>query len=78
LCRYVYTTIKAAARKAGLSFTDLETAAVEFLNRTAARADIRLDIMLEPGGMEFCTISSTGRRPAKCAKVVKDFGARAD
>ena len=53
-CRYVYTAIVTAARKAGLKFTDEETAAMEFLNAAAAREDIRLDMMLEPGDMQFC------------------------
>lgn len=53
-CRYVYTAIVTAARKAGLAFTDEETAAMEFLNATAAREDIRLDMVLEPGDMQFC------------------------
>ena len=53
-CRYVYTAIVTAARKAGLSFTQTETAAMEFLNATAAREDVRLEMMLEPGDMQFC------------------------
>ncbi len=53
-CRYVYTAIMTAARKANLTFSAAETAAMEFLNQTAARADIRLDMMLEPGDMQFC------------------------
>lgn len=53
-CRYVYTAIVTAARKAGMSFTDEETAAMTFLNETAAREDVRLDMMLEPGDMQFC------------------------
>lgn len=53
-CRYVYTAIMQAARKAGLTFTDLETAAMEFLNQTAARKDNRLEMVLEPGDMQFC------------------------
>lgn len=52
--RYVYTSIIQASRKAGLTFTPLETAAMEFLNATAAREDIRLDMTLAPGDMQFC------------------------
>lgn len=52
-CRYVYTAIMQASRKAGLTFTPLETAAMEFLNCTAARTDLRLEMMLEPGDMQF-------------------------
>jgi hypothetical protein len=53
-CRYVYTAIVTAARKAGLQFTPAETAAMEFLNDTAAREEIRLEMTLEPGDMQFC------------------------
>jgi len=53
-CRYVYTAIVTAARKAGLVFTKQETEAMEFLNETAAREDVRLDMVLEPGDMQFC------------------------
>ncbi len=52
--RYVYTSIVQAARKGGYEFTPLEAAAMRFLNETAAREDIRLDMMLEPGDMQFC------------------------
>jgi len=53
-CRYVYSAIVTAARRAGLTFTDTETAAMEFLNATAQREDVRLEMMLEPGDMQFC------------------------
>jgi hypothetical protein len=53
-CRYVYTAIMTAARKANLQFTPLEAAAMEFLNATAAREDIRLEMTLDPGDMQFC------------------------
>ena len=53
-CRYVYTAIVTAARKAGLVFEPDETAAMEFLNATAAREDIRLEMTLDPGDMQFC------------------------
>lgn len=52
-CRYVYTAIMQAARKAGLTFTAQEEAAMKFLNETAAREDIRLEMMLQPGDMQF-------------------------
>lgn len=53
-CRYVYTAIVTAARKAGLELTAAENAAMEFLNATAQREDIRLEMTLEPGDMQFC------------------------
>lgn len=52
--RYVYTSIMQASRKARYEFTKVEAAAMQFLNETAARDDICLDMMLEPGDMQFC------------------------
>lgn len=42
-----------AARKAGLTFTAKAEAAMKFLNETAAREDLRLEMMLQPGDMQF-------------------------
>ena len=52
-CRYVFTAIMQAARKAGLTFTATEETAMKFLNETAAREDIHLEMMLKPGDMQF-------------------------
>ena len=52
-CRYVFTAIMQAARKAGLKFTAQEDAAMKFLNETAAREDIRLEMTFQPGDMQF-------------------------
>ena len=52
-CRYVFTAIMQAARKSALKFTAQEEAAMKFLNETAAREDIRLEMILEPGDMQF-------------------------
>lgn len=52
-CRYVYTAIMQAAAKGGLTITDGEREAMAFLNETAAREDLCLEMMLEPGDMQF-------------------------
>jgi hypothetical protein len=52
-CRYVYTSIMQASRKGGLTLSETQKAAMAFLNETAAREDIRLEMMLEPGDMQF-------------------------
>lgn len=52
--RYVYTSIMQATRKGGYSLSPEETAALQFLNATAAREDIMLEMTLEPGDMQFC------------------------
>ena len=52
--RYVYTSIMQAARKGNYALTAAETAALAVLNQTAAREDIVLEMMLEPGDMQFC------------------------
>lgn len=52
--RYVYTSIMQATRKGNYTLTEAESAALAFLNQTAAREDIVLEMMLEPGDMQFC------------------------
>jgi hypothetical protein len=43
-----------ATRKGGYSLSPEEAAALQFLNATAAREDIMLEMTLEPGDMQFC------------------------
>ena len=52
--RYVYTSIMQATRKGGFALTAEECAALTFLNTTAGRDDIVLEMMMEPGDMQFC------------------------
>jgi Taurine catabolism dioxygenase TauD, TfdA family len=52
--RYVYTSIMQATRKGGFALTAEETAALTFLNETAGRQDVVLEMMMEPGDMQFC------------------------
>lgn len=41
------------SRLNGVPYTDMENAALEFLDKTAARADLRYDMHLERGDMQF-------------------------
>lgn len=41
------------SRLNGLPYTDIENLALEFLDKTAARADLRYDMQLEPGDIQF-------------------------
>jgi alpha-ketoglutarate-dependent taurine dioxygenase len=41
------------ARINGVPYTDLENAALEYLDRTAARQDLRLDMHLDPGDIQL-------------------------
>ena len=49
-----HTSIMQAARKGGYTLTPEETAALTFLNQTAASDEFMLEMMLEPGDMQFC------------------------
>lgn len=51
--RYVRQAIKTARPKIGVPFSAKETAALDFLDSVAARPDIRFDMMLEPGDMQW-------------------------
>ena len=52
--RYVYTSIMQATRKGSFSLSAEEAAALAFLNETAGREDVVLEMMMEPGDMQFC------------------------
>ncbi len=52
--RYVYTSIMQATRKGNFTLSPEESAALAFLNETAGRKDIVLEMMMEPGDMQFC------------------------
>jgi hypothetical protein len=52
--RYVPTSIMQATRKGGFTLGDTEDAALRFLNETASRKDIALEMTMEPGDMQFC------------------------
>lgn len=51
--RYVYTTIIQAVRKMGRPLSQCENAVLEAFNEIAARPDVRLDMTLQPGDIQF-------------------------
>lgn len=57
--RYLRNQINAGAVKLGVPLTAMETEALDFMDATTQRPDLRLDFMLEPGDMEFANNYST-------------------
>jgi hypothetical protein len=51
--RYVRQAIKTARVKTGVAFTSEELAALDFFDSVAAREDVCLSMMLEPGDMQW-------------------------
>jgi hypothetical protein len=52
-CRYIRNQINAGAVKRGVPLTALEKAALDFLDEQTRRPDLRLDMDLEPGDIQF-------------------------
>lgn len=52
-CRYIRNQINAGAVKRGVPLTTFEKAALDFLDGETRRADLRLDMDLEPGDIQF-------------------------
>jgi hypothetical protein len=52
-CRYIRNQINAGAVKREIPLTTLEKAALDFLDEQTRRADLRLDMDLEPGDIQF-------------------------
>ena len=52
-CRYIRNQINAGAVKRGVPLTTLEQAALDFLDEQTRRADLRLDMDLQPGDIQF-------------------------
>jgi TfdA family taurine catabolism dioxygenase TauD len=52
-CRYIRNQINAGAVKRGVPLTALEQAALDYLDDCTRRADLRLDMDLEPGDIQF-------------------------
>jgi hypothetical protein len=52
-CRYIRNQINAGAVKRGVPLTALEQAALDYLDECTRRADLRLDMDLEPGDIQF-------------------------
>jgi len=52
-CRYIRNQINAGAQKREVPLTTLETAAIDYLDEQTKRADLRLDMDLELGDIQF-------------------------
>jgi hypothetical protein len=53
-CRYIRNQINAGAVKRGVPLTAIERAALDHLDETTRRADLRLDMDLRPGDIQLC------------------------
>ncbi|RAI60654.1 TauD/TfdA family dioxygenase [Roseicella frigidaeris] len=53
-CRFIRNPIETGAQRRGVPLTADEQAALETMSELSARPDMRLDMMLEPGEMQFC------------------------
>jgi hypothetical protein len=52
-CRYIRNQINAGAVKRGVPLTALEQATLDYVDELTRRADLRLDMDLEPGDIQF-------------------------
>ena len=52
-CRYLRNQINAGAVKRGVPLTPIEQAALDFFDEQTRRADLRLDMDLQPGDIQF-------------------------
>ena len=52
-CRYIRNQINAGAVKRGVPLTKLEQAALDYLDELTRRPDLRLDMDLQPGDIQF-------------------------
>jgi hypothetical protein len=53
-CRFIRNPIETGAERRGVPLTAEEREALELMSALSAREDMRLDMMLEPGDMQFC------------------------
>jgi len=53
-CRFIRNPIETGAARRGVPLTEAEREALELMSALSAREDMRLDMMLEPGDMQFC------------------------
>ena len=58
-CRFIRNPIETAAQRRGVPLTEAEREALELMSNLSAREDMRLDMMLEPGDMQFCNNYTT-------------------
>ena len=52
-CRFNHKAIEAGARKAGTPLSDMQQAAIDFVERTATRAEVELSMTFEPGDIQW-------------------------
>jgi hypothetical protein len=58
-CRFIRNPIETGAKRRGMPLTGPEAEALELMSALCAREDMRLDMMLEPGDMQFCNNYTT-------------------
>jgi len=58
-CRYIRNQINAAAVKRATPLTKMELEALDYFDALSCREDLRLDMMLQPGDMQFCNNYTT-------------------
>jgi hypothetical protein len=58
-CRYIRNQINAAAVKRGIPLTRLELEALDYFDSLTSREDLRLDMDLVPGDIQFCNNYTT-------------------
>jgi len=58
-CRFIRNPIETGAKRRGVPLTGPEAEALELMSALCAREDMRLDMMLEPGDMQFCNNYTT-------------------
>ena len=58
-CRFIRNPIETGAERRGVPLTGPEREALDLVSALCAREDMRLDMMLEPGDMQFCNNYTT-------------------
>ena len=58
-CRFIRNPIETGAQRRGVPLTGPEREALDLMSALCAREDMRLDMMLEPGDMQFCNNYTT-------------------
>ena len=58
-CRFIRNPIETGAKRRGVPLSGPEQEALELMSALCAREDMRLDMMLEPGDMQFCNNYTT-------------------
>lgn len=58
-CRFIRNPVETAAERRGVPLTGPEREALDLVSALCAREDLRLDMVLEPGDMQFCNNYTT-------------------